>query len=234
MTESPQQEEEEKKGDFFDKVGGRENFNKALYGITKGIGGLFLDAFTNLKIKGKENVPLHDKAILTTISDNIFRDMLAITQLTGRQIHFMLSPKLIRHQIAGPVLKTLGMFRSTESKEDQEPVDKVFEFLNEKNDLVAMTPESKLDDETQLKAMAAIIKFAVAGDAPIIPLKVYTEKTRLFNIFEIDGIIVHVGSPIEVDKKLNRDRHRDERYELAKGILEIINSLRNSNQLKSE
>ncbi len=234
MTESQPQEEEEEKKDMFEKIGGRDNFSKVLYGITKGVAGLFLDAFTNLKIKGKENIPLHDKALLTTISDNIFRDMLAIAQLSGRQIHFMLSPKLIRHQIAGPILKTLGMFRSTESKEDQEPVDQVFEFLNEKNDLVAMTPESKLDDETQLKSMAAIIKFAVAGDAPIIPLKVYTEKIRLFNIFDIDGIVVNVGTPIKVEKKLNRDKYRPQRYELAEGILKIIDSLKISNQSKSE
>jgi 1-acyl-sn-glycerol-3-phosphate acyltransferase len=226
MTESQQTE----KSDMFDKIGGRENFNKALYGLTKGIGGLFLDSFTNLEIIGKENIPLYNKAILTTISDNIYRDMLAITQLSGRQIHFMLSPKIIRHQIAGPVLKTLGMFRSTESKDDMEPINKVFEFLNEKNDLVAMTPESKLDDETQLKAMAAIIKFAVHGDSPIIPLKVYTKKTKLFNMFDIDGIVVNVGSPIEVEKKLTRDKYRDDRYELAEGILKIITSLKNRTQ----
>ncbi|TXT53488.1 MAG: 2-acyl-glycerophospho-ethanolamine acyltransferase [Promethearchaeota archaeon] len=226
MTESQPQE----KSDMFGKIGGRENFNKALYGLTKGIGGLFLETFTNLKIIGKENIPFHNKAILTTISDNIYRDMLAITQLTGRQIHFMLSPKIIRHKIAGPVLKTLGMFRGTESKDDQEPVDQVFKYLNEKNDLVALTPEAKMDEETQVKAMAAIIKFAVAGDAPIIPLKVYTEKTKLFKTIDIEGIVIKVGTPIKVERKLTRDKYRTQRYELAEGIIKIIQSLKNSNQ----
>ncbi|TFF99956.1 MAG: hypothetical protein EU541_03615 [Promethearchaeota archaeon] len=222
MTETQQ----EGKGDMFKKIGGRENFNKALYGLTEGIGGLALDAFTDLKIFGKENIPLHDKAILTTISDNIYRDILAITQLTGRQIHFMLDPKLIRHKVAGPVLKTLGMFRSTESKDDQEPIDMVFKYLNEKNDLVAMSPPSSLDEETQVKTMASIIKFAVFGDAPLIPLKVYTEKTKIFNMLDVDGIRINVGSPVAVEKKLTRDKYRDKRYELAEGMLKIIESLR--------
>lgn len=222
MTETQQKE----KSDMFKKIGGRENFNKLLYGLTKGVGGLALDAFTDLKIYGKETIPMHDKAILTTISDNIYRDLLAITQLTGRQIHFMLDPKLIRHKIAGPILKTLGMFRSTESKDDQEPIDKVFKFLNEKNDLVAMCPPSSLDEETQVKTMASIIKFAVYGDAPLIPLKVFTVKSTIFNMFDVDGIRINVGSPVPVEKKLTRDKYRDKRYELAEGLLKIIDSLK--------
>jgi len=46
MTETQQ----EKKSDMFKKIGGRENFNKLLYGLTKGVGGLALDAFTDLEI----------------------------------------------------------------------------------------------------------------------------------------------------------------------------------------
>lgn len=220
-------EAEEKGSDTFEKIGGRENFNKIIYGLTNGVAGLALKAFTDLKIEGKEKIPLHDKAIITTISDNVLRDMTAIIQLSGRQIHFMLDPKLIRHQIYGPVLKTLGMFRSTESKDDQEPIDKVFEYLNQENDLVAMTPPSKLDEETQVKAMASIIKFAIAGNAPIIPVAVITRKTKLFNIIDTDGLVVRVGNPLEIEKKLNRDKYRDQRYELAEGIVKIINALKN-------
>lgn len=219
-------EAEEKGSGTFEKIGGRENFNKIIYGLTNGVAGLALKAFTDLKIEGKEKIPLHDKAIITTISDNVLRDMTAIIQLSGRQIHFMLDPKLIRHQIYGPILKTLGMFRSTESKDDQEPIDKVFEYLNQKNDLVAMTPPSKLDEETQVKAMASIIKFAIAGNAPIIPVAVVTRKTKILNIINIEGLVVRVGNPLEIEKKLNRDKYRDQRYELAEGIVKIIDALK--------
>jgi len=219
-------EAEEKGSDTFEKIGGRENFNKIIYGLTNGVAGLALKAFTDLKIEGKEKIPLHDKAIITTISDNVLRDMTAIIQLSGRQIHFMLDPKLIRHQIYGPILKTLGMFRSTESKDDQEPIDKVFEYLNQKNDLVAMTPPSKLDEETQVKAMASIIKFAIAGNAPIIPVAVVTRKTKILNIVDIEGLVLRVGNPLEIEKKLNRDKYRDQRYELAEGIVKIIDALK--------
>ncbi|MBD3196368.1 MAG: hypothetical protein GF317_15020 [Candidatus Lokiarchaeota archaeon] len=219
-------EAEEKKKDMFDVIGGRENFNKLLYGMTKGVAGLALKTITDLRIEGQENIPMHDKGIITTVSDNVIRDMLAISQLTGRQIHFMLDPKLIRHQIAGPVLKTLGMFRSTENKDDQEPIDKVFKYLNEKGDLVAMTPESKYDYETQRKTVAAIIKFAVAADAPIIPVAVDSKKNKFLGLIDVDSLTVRVGTPLNVEKKLTRDKYRDQRYELAEGILKIIDSLK--------
>ncbi|MEJ2251487.1 MAG: 1-acyl-sn-glycerol-3-phosphate acyltransferase [Candidatus Lokiarchaeota archaeon] len=217
---------EESKKDQFAFIGGKDNLSTLTYGLVSGISGGALKLFTDLKIEGKENIPLMGKAIITTISDNVIRDLVVISQLSGRQIHFMLDPKLIRHQVAGPVLKFLGMFRSTESKDDMEPIEKVFELLNEKGDLVAMTPESKFDYEIQVKSMAAIIKFAIAADAPIIPVAISTRKNKLFDLINVDGLTIRVGNPLEVEKKLNRDKYRDQRYELAEGIIKIINSMK--------
>ena len=197
-----------------------------LYGAVKGLSGLFFKAFMDLKIEGKDNIPIRGKAILTTITPNIIRDMLIISQVSGRKIHFMLDPKLMKHQIAGPVLKSLGMIRGTENKEDTEPIEKIFEILNEKGDLVGMTPESRHDHEVQVKSMAAIIKFAIAGAAPIIPIAIYTEKAKILNMFTGDAIKVKVGTPLHIEKRLNREKHRAERYELAEDIINIIDSLK--------
>ena len=217
-------EEKETKGR--DKLISKDLMEDVFYGAVKGIGALGLFAFADLKIEGKKNVPLMGKAILTTISDNALRDMLIISQVSGRRIHFMVHHKLMKNQMYGPVLKSLGMFRSTLDKEDTEPIDKVFHYLNEAGDLVAMTPESKLERDIQIKAMAGIIKFAVAGDAPIIPLAIYTEKTKLFNLIDTQGIRVKVGTLLPVEKRLNREKYRDQRYELAEDIINIIESLK--------
>ncbi|MFX0018466.1 MAG: lysophospholipid acyltransferase family protein [Promethearchaeota archaeon] len=226
MAEITQESEPEPETKGKDKLFSKELLNDILYASVKGFSWAGLKLFTDLKIDGKENIPLRDKAILATISDNALRDMAIISQVSGRRIHFMVHHKLMSHQIYGPVLKALGMFRSTYDKEDTEPIDKVFHYLNEVGDLVAMTPESKLDPETQLKAMAGIIKFAVAGNAPIIPLAIYSEKTKLFNMIDVDGIRVKIGTPLKVEKHLNRDKYRDQRYELAEDIIKIIESLK--------
>jgi 1-acyl-sn-glycerol-3-phosphate acyltransferase len=197
-----------------------------LYSAVKGIGGLALKSFTNLQIEGDENIPIRGKAILVTISKNAIRDMLVISQATGRKVHFMLNPKLMKHQVAGPILKQLGMFRSTLNKDDTEPIDKVFKILNEMGDLVAMTPEAKHDREIQIKSIAGIIKFAIAASAPIIPLMVFGTKTKLFNMIPVKGLKVKIGTPLKVERKLNREKFRDQRYQLAEEILEIINALR--------
>lgn len=208
-----------------DKLNPKVIATDILYGAVKGFSGLFFKAFMDLKIEGQENIPIRGKAILTTVAKNIIRDMLIISQVTGRKIHFMLDPKLMKHQIAGPVLKSLGMIRGTESKEDTEPIDKVFEILNEKGDLVGMTPESRHDREVQIKSMAAIIKFAVAASAPIIPIAITTGKTKILNMFTGDGIKVKVGAPLKVEKRLTREKYRAERYELAEDIINIIEKL---------
>jgi 1-acyl-sn-glycerol-3-phosphate acyltransferase len=208
------------------KLNKKQLFKDAFYVGVKGIGELGLKLFSDLMIEGEENVPVLGKGIITTISDNPMRDMLLISQLTGRKVHFMLDPKLIRHKVYGPVLKNLGMFRSTENKEDKEPIEKVFHLLNEKQDLVAMTPETKYEYETQVKAMAAIIKFAIAADAPIIPVGISTQKAKIFDLIPTKGFYLKVGSSLEIEKKLNRDKYRSQRYELAEDIIKIVDSLK--------
>ncbi|MGQ4873373.1 MAG: lysophospholipid acyltransferase family protein [Promethearchaeia archaeon] len=205
-----------------------------LYYLTKGVGGAFLKAFTKLQIEGEENIPLIGKAILTTISKNPIRDMLIISQITGRKVHFMINHKLMKQKVIGPALKSIGMFRSTMNKDDTEPIDKVFEILNEKGNLVAMTPEAKYDREIQIKSIAGIIKFAIAAKAPIIPLAVVEVSNKLFNLIPSLGFVVKVGTPLKIERKLNRDKYRNERYRLAEEILGIIENLRNSIKNREE
>ena len=117
--------EDETKGK--DKLISKDLMEDVFYAAVKGIGAFGLSAFADFKIEGKQNVPLMGKAILTTISDNALRDMLIISQVSGRRIHFMVHHKLMKNQMYGPILKSLGMFRSTLDKEDTEPIDKVFD-----------------------------------------------------------------------------------------------------------
>ncbi|MHA2037504.1 MAG: lysophospholipid acyltransferase family protein [Promethearchaeota archaeon] len=196
-----------------------------LYGAVKGLSGLFFKAFMNLRIEGKENIPVRGKAIVTTVAHDMIRDMLILSQVTGRKIHFMIDPKMMKHQILGPVLKSLGMIKGTESKEDSKPIEKLFEILNEKGDLVGMTPEGKRDREMQIKQMAAIIKFAITTVSPIIPIAISMEKEKILNMFTGDAIKITVGTPLHVEKRLNRDKYRAERYELAEDIIKIIEKL---------
>ncbi len=196
-----------------------------LYGAVKGLSGLFFKVFMNLRIEGKDNIPVRGKAIVTTVAYDMIRDMLILSQVTGRKIHFMITPKMMKHQILGPVLKSLGMIKGTESKEDSEPIEKLFDILNNKGDLVGMTPEGKRDREMQVKQMAAIIKFAITTDSPIIPIAITMEKAKILNMFTGDAIKITVGTPLRVEKRLNRDKYRNERYELAEDIIKIIEKL---------
>ncbi|MFX1478805.1 MAG: lysophospholipid acyltransferase family protein [Promethearchaeota archaeon] len=208
-----------------DKLNPKIIATDVLYAAVKGLSGLFFKAFMNLRVEGKENIPLRGKAILTTVAKDIIRDMLIISQVSGRKIHFMLDPKMMKHQLLGPILKSLGMIRGTESKEDTEPIEKVFEILNDKGDLVGMTPEGKREREVQIKSMAAIIKFAIAADSPIIPIAIIQDKAKILNMFTGDAIKVKVGTPLRVEKRLNRDKYRSERYELAEDIINIVERL---------
>jgi hypothetical protein len=40
------------------------------------------------------------------------------------------------------------------------------------------------------------------------------------------GLVVKAGTPIKVEKRLTREKYRDQRYELAEDIINIIDSLK--------
>jgi len=209
------------------KLNKKALISDVLYGAVKGLSLAALSTFANLRVEGEENIPYRGKALLTTTSkdgNTVLLDMLILSQATGRKIHFMVHPKIMANKMAGPILKQLGMIRGTRDKEDTEPIEKIFEILNKKGNLVGMTPFG--DSEIKVKSMAAIIKFAIAGDAPIIPIAISKEKTKLFNLIPSSGIVVKVGSPIKVAKRLNREKYREERYELAADIINIIDALK--------
>jgi len=44
-------------------------------------------------------------------------------------------------------------------------------------------------------------------------------------MFKGKGIKVKVGTPLKVEKRLNWEKYRTERYELAEDIINIIDSL---------
>ena len=60
---------EEKKTEENNKLNSKDLMKDILYAAVKGFGGFGLEAFADLKIEGKENVPIRGKAILTTISN---------------------------------------------------------------------------------------------------------------------------------------------------------------------
>ena len=53
-------------------------------------------------------------------------------------------------------------------------------------------------------------------------------------MFNGDGIKVKIGAPLRVEKRLNREKHRAERYELAEDIINIIESLKERPELEEE
>ena len=201
-----------------------EKVDEMFYSSVKVLAGLGINNILNFKVEGKENIPIVGKAILVTIADNIIADMAVIMHLAERPVHFMLSPKLFETPILSSVLDGLGMYRSTRDKEDMEPVEKTLHYLNEESALVAMTPEAKLEPEIQVKTLASIIKFAIAGSAPIIPIAIKGTKSLGWK----KPLSVKVGSPIAIPPDLNREKKRDERYAKAKEIVDLINSMKES------
>src|SRR5271157_936260 len=199
-----------------------EKIDDMFYNSVKVAAGLGIQNILKFTVDGKENIPVVGKAILLTIADNPIADMAVIIQLSGRQIHFMMSPKLFKTPGLHTVLDSLGMYRSTKDKDDQEPVERTMHYLNVEGALVAMTPEEKLEPDVQVKTVASILKFAIAAKAPIVPIALHGTKSLGWK----KSLKVKCPAPIEIPSQLQREKKRDERYAKAKEIVDLIHEMK--------
>lgn len=199
-----------------------DKIDDIFYNGVKVAAGLGFQYITKFQVDGRDNIPIIGKAILVTIADNAVLDMSVIMQLSGRAVHFMMSPKLFKTPGVRTVLDSLGMYRSTTDKDDMEPVERTLRYLNEEGALVAMTPEAKLDQEVQVKTVASILKFAIAANAPIIPIAIYGTRSPGWK----KPLRVKVATPMPISAQLQRERKRDERYAKAKEIVDLIHQMK--------
>ncbi|MHA1731107.1 MAG: hypothetical protein ACTSU5_04155, partial [Promethearchaeota archaeon] len=89
-----------------------------------------------------------------------------------------------------------------------------------------MTPEARLGREIVVKSVAAILKFAVATKAPIVPLAIGVNYEKILGLIPRETISVRVGEPIEIPRKFQRDKFREDRYRKAEEIVDLIEELR--------
>jgi 1-acyl-sn-glycerol-3-phosphate acyltransferase len=180
--------------------------------LRKGIDALKA-TFVPMKIDGQENVPEFKPAIICSIVEQPMELFLA-TSLTPRKVHFMVPVKMFKTPGLKPLLDAIGAFRSTESQDDMEPIQKTIEFLNKDKDLVAMIPLDSGEREKLDKSISGVLKFAAGIPCPVI---IYA-ATPLKSFKLGKSIHFKVAPPITVKANIKRE----ERHELAIKIVDQI------------
>jgi 1-acyl-sn-glycerol-3-phosphate acyltransferase len=178
---------------------------------------LLKSTFVPMKIDGIENIPEFKPAILCSIVEQPIELFLA-SGLTPRKVHFMVPAKMFSTPGLEPLLEAIGAYRSTESQDDMEPVQRTIQFLNTDKDLVAMIPLDTGDPERVLKSVAGVLKFAAGIPCPIVPF-----ATTSLKGFKLGGSIgIKVGLPIEVPSNIKKDA----RYEMAQQLVDQIAAMK--------
>ena len=127
----------------------------------------------------------------------------------------------------------LHIVETTEFSVSRDPVEIVAKIKVESPKALLITldsseefwiPKSTIHSEYDVSEKTKSQKFIV--DKWII------EKTKILNMFTGDGIKVKVGTPLKVEKRLNREKYRAERYELAEDIINIIDSLKETPEIE--
>jgi 1-acyl-sn-glycerol-3-phosphate acyltransferase len=180
--------------------------------LRKGIDALKA-TFVPMKIDGQENVPEFKPAIICSIVEQPMELFLA-TSLTPRKVHFMVPVKMFKTPGLKPLLDAIGAFRSTESQDDMEPIQKTIEFLNQDKDLVAMIPLDSGEREKLDKSISGVLKFAAGIPCPVI---IYA-ATPLKSFKLGKSIHFKVAEPITVKANIKRE----ERHTLAIQIVDKI------------
>ncbi len=55
-------------------------------------------------------------------------------------------------------------------------------------------------------------------------ITITSQSTKILNLVKVDGLKVKIGTPLQVEKRLTREKYCAERYKLAERIINIKDS----------
>ncbi|MFX1450948.1 MAG: lysophospholipid acyltransferase family protein [Promethearchaeota archaeon] len=188
------------------------------YSFTKRSLELFVKNLYDFKVEGIENIPTDKEVGVILLSQSGSKlDFVIGSCIIPEKVHFMIDTKTYKMPVVSTILQSLGFFRQSVSKVDFGPLLQVRDLLKNKK-VVGIFPEIK-GKEGLTKYIAGILKMAIDGKPTVIvPLAIKGTDTP----FPPVNINVTIGKPIGPIKRMKRE----ERYELAEKIYDVIKNLK--------
>lgn len=190
-----------------------------LYNVAKGIVWVFFHLFYRIKVKGHENIPENDGAL---ICPNHFNglDPLLVAICMKRPVRFMAKYELFQNPVLGFLLRNLMVFPIKRGEADIGAIKSTFKYLKDKQ-LVGIFPEGTRVKGGKLgKANAGVAVFSIRTESPAIPVLISG------SYIPFTTIKVIIGKPVELSEYRKEKMSNDDYLEVSQIIMRKIEELK--------
>jgi 1-acyl-sn-glycerol-3-phosphate acyltransferase len=188
-----------------------------LYKIARGILKPIYYLYYNIKVEGKENLPINGPLIIcanhySTIDPIILAISLPYT------INSMAKAELFKNKLLALFFKNINVFPVKRGEPDIKSIKTSLKILKE-NKVMGMFPEGTRNKTGELKAEPGIAMIAIKGKSPVLPIAIVSNY-KLFS-----RTIVKIGKPILLDKYYEQKLQNEDYHNISMDIMKYINQL---------
>lgn len=201
---------------------------KTFYRLTKPIVRLVLYLFWIAEVKGIENVPKTDSAIIA-VNHSSYLDFFIISAVIKRRLYFLAAQEL--HRV--PFLRWFMKYNERIYLDRERPGVKCFreviKVLQQKK-LVVVFPEGTRSEDGKIhRGKLGFVKLAIVAKVPIVPVgirgtfDVLPRNVRFLRFSR--SCKVRIGEPIFLDRYFGRKTTKSSLQKIADGVIEKISRL---------
>jgi 1-acyl-sn-glycerol-3-phosphate acyltransferase len=201
---------------------------KIFYQLTKPIVRLVLYLFWITEVRGIENVPKKDSAIIA-VNHSSYLDFFVVSAVIKRRLYFLAAQEL--HRV--PFLRWFMKYNERIYLDRERPGVKCFrevlKLLRQKK-LVVVFPEGTRSQDGKIhRGKLGFVKLAIVGKVPIIPVGISGTFAILPRNVPLPRFSrcckVHIGEPIFLDRYFGKKISKNALQEIADDIMDRISKL---------
>jgi len=166
-----------------------------IYKFARAVFAAFFKVFYSLEVKGKENIPLEGRLVVTA-NHITYYDPPLVGCVLNRKVHFMAKEELFKIPVLGYLLRLIGQFPVKRGKPDRTALKESFKILEEEK-VLGIFPEgtTRGKGESLRKAKSGAILIPIKSRSPILPvgIKIKNRKIKISigKIFTLEEYYEH-------------------------------------------
>lgn len=171
----------------------------------------------NIKVEGKENLPIKGPLVICANHTNAIDPIILAVSLPYK-INSMAKAELFKNKLFGLFLNKIGVFPVKRGEADIKSIKTSLRLLKE-NKILGIFPEGTRNKTNEIKAESGVAMIAIRAEAPVLPIAIVSNY-KLFN-----KTIVKIGKLAMLDKYYNQKLQNDDYHNISMDIMKYINQL---------
>lgn len=188
------------------------------YNIAKCIARFALLFVFRIRVKGYENMP-KDGGVIVAFNHRSYWDPVMAALSSKRRLRFMAKEELFRNPLFGGLIKSLGAFPVSRSKNDIGAIKSAMKILKGGGVMLIFPEGRRIKDNRIAKAKPGVALIAQMARVPVVPVNISGKYSWMRKI------TITYGKPVSFEEYYGKRLEQAKIQELADGVLNSVRAL---------